>query len=271
MILRRPFLVTIHAEIDVFIKEISLGIGDDRVTFNMDKKIHNFTTPIGKIYMINLIHNDESPSRSNAPSDKSSRMNEEGFLKLWYCYLDGDRESIKGSGLSFPEFLLVKYGEAHKKELFWDNRPKDYPFKDWLLIKVGLIDGNNTYWWHDHGLEENERQEAGLKMEDYTPPKVHVETFEIKRYSFDIGQSFICINKGKEDTLLIGRENESRFREMIRKEVKIQKKTFSQQGIGIQGLLDSLSCVIPGDTRLLNRSFVRIHLLQLSFKVESNA
>ncbi|GJS56273.1 putative reverse transcriptase domain-containing protein [Tanacetum coccineum] len=168
MILGRPFLVTIHAEIDVFIKEISLGIGDDRVTFDMDKKIHNFMTPIGKIYMINSIHNDESPSRGNALSDKSSRMNEEGFLKLWYCYLDGDRESIKGNGLSFPEFLLVKYGEAHKKELFWDNR-------------------------------------------------------------------------------------------------------FSQQGIGIQGLLDSLSCVIPGDTRLLNRSFVRIHLLQLSFKVESNA
>ncbi|GJZ47647.1 phospholipase-like protein [Tanacetum coccineum] len=234
MILGRPFLATIHAEIDVFNKEISLGIRDDKVTFDMDKKIHNFTTPIGKIYMINSIHNNESPSLSNAPSDKSSRfekfnnlhnesnyiqersskkmrilkadtnlpsthfykpvkkicngilkvwptcdptmktcnggieiygMNEEGVLKLWYCYLDGHRESIKGSGLSFPEFLLVKYGEAQEKELIWENRyaelcnensildtptsrftlvqedykprPKDYPFKDWLLTKVG--------------------------------------------------------------------------------------------------------------------------------------
>ncbi|GKD71808.1 reverse transcriptase domain-containing protein [Tanacetum coccineum] len=181
MILGRPFLATIHAEIDIFNKEISLGIWDDKVTFDMDKKIHNFTTLIGKIYMINSIHNDESPSLSNAQSDKSSRfeksnnlqnesnyiqeqsskktrifkadthlpsmhfykpvkkicngilkvwptcdptmktcnggieiygMNEEGVLKLLYCYLDGHRESIKGSGLSFPEFLLVKYGEA---------------------------------------------------------------------------------------------------------------------------------------------------------------
>ncbi|GKE99272.1 reverse transcriptase domain-containing protein, partial [Tanacetum coccineum] len=68
MILGRPFLATIHAEIDVFNKEISLGIRDDMVTFDMDKKIHNFMTPVGKIYMINSIHNDESPSCSNAPS-----------------------------------------------------------------------------------------------------------------------------------------------------------------------------------------------------------
>ncbi|GJY67159.1 hypothetical protein Tco_0469397 [Tanacetum coccineum] len=51
--------------------EISLGIGDDMVTFDMDRKAHNFTTPVGKIYMI---HHVESPSRGNAPSDKSSRF-----------------------------------------------------------------------------------------------------------------------------------------------------------------------------------------------------
>ncbi|GJR43421.1 reverse transcriptase domain-containing protein [Tanacetum coccineum] len=74
MILGRPFLATIHAEIDVFNKEISLGFGSDRVTFDMDKKIHNFTTPVGKIYMMNSIHNEESPSLSSTPSDKSSRF-----------------------------------------------------------------------------------------------------------------------------------------------------------------------------------------------------
>ncbi|GJY09170.1 reverse transcriptase domain-containing protein [Tanacetum coccineum] len=43
MILGRPFLATIHAKIDVFNKEISLGIGDERITFDMNKKNHNFT------------------------------------------------------------------------------------------------------------------------------------------------------------------------------------------------------------------------------------
>ncbi|GJZ78957.1 reverse transcriptase domain-containing protein [Tanacetum coccineum] len=63
MILRRPFLATIHAKIDVFNKEISLGIGGDRANYNMNKKIHNFT-PIREIYMIN----------SNNESDASSRI-----------------------------------------------------------------------------------------------------------------------------------------------------------------------------------------------------
>ncbi|GKE24956.1 hypothetical protein Tco_1436468 [Tanacetum coccineum] len=74
MILGRPFLATIHAEIDVFNKEISLGIRDNKVTFEMDKKIHNFMNPVGKIYMINSMYNNESPSHSNAPSDKSARF-----------------------------------------------------------------------------------------------------------------------------------------------------------------------------------------------------
>nr|GFD06982.1 hypothetical protein [Tanacetum cinerariifolium] len=49
MILERLFLATIYSEIDVFDREISLGIGGDRLTFDMDKKIHNFTTPIALV------------------------------------------------------------------------------------------------------------------------------------------------------------------------------------------------------------------------------
>ncbi|GKB68544.1 reverse transcriptase domain-containing protein [Tanacetum coccineum] len=84
MILGRPFLATIHAEIDVFNKEISLGTGGHRVTFDMNKKIHNFTTPVGKIYMINSIHNEESSSLSNTPSDKSSRFKKSDNLQNNY-------------------------------------------------------------------------------------------------------------------------------------------------------------------------------------------
>ncbi|GKE16386.1 hypothetical protein Tco_1423963 [Tanacetum coccineum] len=62
------------AEIDVFNKEISSGIMNDRVTFDMDNKIHNFTTPLGKVYMVNTIHKDESSTSSNEPSDKSSQF-----------------------------------------------------------------------------------------------------------------------------------------------------------------------------------------------------
>nr|GEX83717.1 hypothetical protein [Tanacetum cinerariifolium] len=61
MTLGRPFLATIHAEIDVFNKEFSLGIGNDR-------------------------------------------------------------EKLKRGGLSFHEFLLVRYGEAQCNDLIWDSR-----------------------------------------------------------------------------------------------------------------------------------------------------
>ncbi|GJZ42715.1 uncharacterized mitochondrial protein-like protein, partial [Tanacetum coccineum] len=34
------------------------------------------------------------------------------------------------------------------------------------------VQGDNTYWWHDHGLKEDERQEIGVDIEEYDPPKV---------------------------------------------------------------------------------------------------
>ncbi|GKD05510.1 hypothetical protein Tco_1180484 [Tanacetum coccineum] len=245
-------------------------------------------------------------------------VNEQGTLKYWHCHLDAERKSMKGGGLSFTYFLLVRYEINQGDGLVWDNRyaewcsenyipgtstlisiltqednkprPRDYSFKEWVLIKVGhnnisesvkkallklwLIDcfkgelgpandpraksfddykrmfdleidqltdeyelgigkkghmlediweyceqvlGDNTYWWHDHGLEENERQESGLDIEEYDPPEVHVETFEVKRYSFDSGHGFICVTKEIGDTLPLGRESRSRFKEMIRR------------------------------------------------------
>ncbi|GJS79526.1 reverse transcriptase domain-containing protein [Tanacetum coccineum] len=42
-------------------------------------------------------------------------------LKKWYCYYDDDRKKINGAGLSFPEFLLVKYEENQEKGLIWDE------------------------------------------------------------------------------------------------------------------------------------------------------
>ncbi|GJT88001.1 reverse transcriptase domain-containing protein [Tanacetum coccineum] len=179
MILGRSFLATIHAEIDVFNKEISLGIGGDRVTYNMNKKIHNFTTPIGEIYMINSKNESDASSRIEKTDDPHNEnnyfveeqkrvykkpkklnfdinlpnahfckpvkqilkgelkfwstcdpnikkcngghevcgMDEDGVLRKWYCYDENDRKGVNGAGLSFPEFLLVKYGETQEKGL----------------------------------------------------------------------------------------------------------------------------------------------------------
>ncbi|GJV72762.1 ribonuclease H-like domain-containing protein [Tanacetum coccineum] len=54
---------------------------------------------------------------------------------------------------------------------------------------------NNNYGRHNHGFEVEEREEMG-------------------------GQSFVCVSKDLDNVLLLGRKNESKFKEMIRKECK---------------------------------------------------
>nr|GEV05020.1 hypothetical protein [Tanacetum cinerariifolium] len=46
MILGKSFLVTIHVEINIRNKELSLGVWEDGITFDMDKKIYDFTTSV---------------------------------------------------------------------------------------------------------------------------------------------------------------------------------------------------------------------------------
>ncbi|GJT41845.1 hypothetical protein Tco_0941710 [Tanacetum coccineum] len=65
--LGKPFLATIHAEINVFDKEISLGTNNDRVSYDMEKRDHNFTIPTEKIFMIksDLDNRPLTPASSN--------------------------------------------------------------------------------------------------------------------------------------------------------------------------------------------------------------
>ncbi|GJS26776.1 hypothetical protein Tco_0487396 [Tanacetum coccineum] len=51
-ILGRPFLATIHAKIDVFAGKISLGINEDRISFDTMRKDHNYTNPSEKNFMV---------------------------------------------------------------------------------------------------------------------------------------------------------------------------------------------------------------------------
>ncbi|GJT98558.1 phospholipase-like protein [Tanacetum coccineum] len=59
MILGRPFLATIHAHIDIFNREISLRIGEDRVLFDMDGGVYHSKIPVEKVYMVNFVQEEE--------------------------------------------------------------------------------------------------------------------------------------------------------------------------------------------------------------------
>ncbi|GJV69554.1 reverse transcriptase domain-containing protein [Tanacetum coccineum] len=60
MILGRPFLATIHARRNVFRGEILLGIGEDRIMFDINGNVHHPTMPVEKVYMANSIQEEES-------------------------------------------------------------------------------------------------------------------------------------------------------------------------------------------------------------------
>ncbi|GKD43575.1 MAK10-like protein [Tanacetum coccineum] len=60
MILGRPFLATIHAQINVIRGEISIGIGEDKIMFDINRNIHHHTIHVEKVYMANYIQEEES-------------------------------------------------------------------------------------------------------------------------------------------------------------------------------------------------------------------
>ncbi|GJT32806.1 hypothetical protein Tco_0923225 [Tanacetum coccineum] len=57
------------------------------------------------------------------------------------------------------------------------------------------VNGDGTYWWHDHRFKEEEHDEMGIEIEKYKPPEVQVETFKVKKYSFKSEQKFVCVTK----------------------------------------------------------------------------
>nr|GEY44134.1 RNA-directed DNA polymerase, eukaryota, reverse transcriptase zinc-binding domain protein [Tanacetum cinerariifolium] len=110
--------------------------------------------------------------------------------------------SLRRGALQPPSLTLLHYNEIDQlaDEYKLGIGKKGHMLNDiWENYKK--VQGDNTYWWHDYGLEKIEILKSGLNMKEYAPPKVHVETFEVKRHSFDTGQSFICVNKEKGDTL----------------------------------------------------------------------
>nr|GEW35322.1 hypothetical protein [Tanacetum cinerariifolium] len=136
------------------------------------------------------------PRRCATQGEDIYGIDEKGKLKEFYCFHDDKRVGMTGEGKK--GYILVE---------IWENCKE--------------VQGNDTYWWYDHWLEKKEKQEIGKEV--YDPPKVHLETFVVTKYSFDSSNSFICVTKKAKDTLLLGSKNRSRFREMIRKELVIDK------------------------------------------------
>ncbi|GJT68732.1 phospholipase-like protein [Tanacetum coccineum] len=187
-ILGRPFLATVYAHINVFEKEISVGIGDERVTFNINRNDPNFA-PTKGIFMLNSINTDEPITKRLKISDDTTTtyfckpiiqecdkdfkawpsyspfrnkcdgeyeiygINELGKTKYWLFLNNNERMEMKGGGVSFLNFLMIRYGSCQVKDFVWSERysewcnenshekpgPRDYTFKEWVKLKKGHL------------------------------------------------------------------------------------------------------------------------------------
>ncbi|GJT95560.1 reverse transcriptase domain-containing protein [Tanacetum coccineum] len=305
VILGRPFLATVHAQISVFEKEISVGIGDERVTFNINRNDPNFA-PTEGIFMLNSINADEPITKRLKISDDTATTH---FCKPIIQECDKDFKAWPScspfmnkcdGGMKFTRSIsLVEDSVWSKRYSEWCNenshdkkpRPRDYTFKEWVKLKKGHLDISksvrkdlfrswvidqftealdpdknplercldeynwvfhkeieqladeyeikirekgqvleeiwtkckrarckNKDWWYDYWYEDEEKTKLG--NEDYDPPMVHTETFEVTKYKFNNGCSFICVNGENSETLSLGRKNGSRFRKMIMEEME---------------------------------------------------
>ncbi|GJT30118.1 RNA-directed DNA polymerase, eukaryota, reverse transcriptase zinc-binding domain protein [Tanacetum coccineum] len=242
-ILGKPFLATIHAQIDVFNREISFGIGEDRVKFDVNGNAHHSNVTLEKVYMaaekesfnpleieddlflyesptcLRFEQNTRTHTNSNIETiDSPSNMQETNKrcadlqpdnkrdTSRWHVckhvrvfYDDGSGEDCGIWPICNPDLSFCSgYGAVYGKG------KKGYVIDD-VWEKCEQNHGGTTYAWHDEGHEEEELWKCGIEKAEYVPPIVNVETFEVKRYSFMGGGSFIYITKQFDDALPLGR------------------------------------------------------------------
>ncbi|GJT83339.1 putative reverse transcriptase domain-containing protein [Tanacetum coccineum] len=187
---RRPFLAIVHAQISVFEKEISVGIGDERVKL---KKGHLDISKSVKKDLFRLWVVDQFTEALDPDKDHLERCLDE---YNWVFH-----KEIK----QLADEYEIKIGEKGQVlEEIW-TKCKRAQFK-------------NKDWWYDYWYEDEEKTKLG--DENYNPPMVHTETFEVTKYKFDNGCNFICVNGENNETLSLGRKNGSRFRKMIMEEIE---------------------------------------------------
>ncbi|GJY56747.1 hypothetical protein Tco_0455862 [Tanacetum coccineum] len=157
VILRRPFFATVYAQISVFEKEISVGIGEERVTFNINRNDLNFA-PTEGIFMLNSINTDEPITKRLKISDDTAtthfckpiiqlydkdfkawascspfrnkcdggheiyRINELGETKYWFFPNNNERKEMKRGGVSFLKILIIRYGSCQVEDSVWSKR-----------------------------------------------------------------------------------------------------------------------------------------------------
>ncbi|GJZ18716.1 phospholipase-like protein [Tanacetum coccineum] len=143
MILGRPFLATTHAQIDVFKREISLGIGEDRIFFDMDGNVCHSNIHVEKVYMTNSIQ-DEEPFNLLRIGDDLFSYESLACLQFEQCTRFCDDESIgtvdSSDNIQEPQVEHKKVDVAHVQSVGGNHMV----FSDFLKVRYGNKDIDDT-------------------------------------------------------------------------------------------------------------------------------
>nr|GEY80932.1 MAK10-like protein [Tanacetum cinerariifolium] len=195
MILGRPFLAPIYAQINVFHGEISLGIGEDRIMFDINENIHHLIVPVEKVLSNGTFKfwptYDPSLKECNG-GDRIYRLDERGVLKQWYCYRNNERKDVKGKEIN-PCRTLGAYSKPSYEG--YQNTTK-------------IPDGNNVLPLRSDTIRlmQNGCSFHGLRSED---PNQHLKDFLKLVDSLDLND-----DKNKSESLS---EAWTRFKDLLQK------------------------------------------------------
>ncbi|GJZ89075.1 hypothetical protein Tco_0660857 [Tanacetum coccineum] len=92
------------------------------------------------------------------------------------------------------------YREARAESRNTRIRKKGYVLDD-VWEKCEQYYNKTNEAWHNEGYEEDEMWRSGDEKTNYDPPYVNIKTFEVKKYSFKGGHSFVCITDREDDAL----------------------------------------------------------------------
>ncbi|GJR85408.1 RNA-directed DNA polymerase, eukaryota, reverse transcriptase zinc-binding domain protein [Tanacetum coccineum] len=136
MILGKPFLATIHAQIDVFNREISFGIGDDRAKFDVNGNSHHSNITLEKVYME---IKKESFNPLEIEDDNKRDTSRWHACKLGRVFYDnGSGEDCRiwptcNPDLSFCSGYEAVYGKVKIGHTNIANSDREKIFNEWVL------------------------------------------------------------------------------------------------------------------------------------------
>ncbi|GJY74356.1 hypothetical protein Tco_0478787 [Tanacetum coccineum] len=263
IILGRPFLESTRAKIDVFYEESSFEIGridlfsyESPACLEFEQRTRSYGTPNTQDEIAEPI--SFSPDRRglvkrwhvckpvhvtyNDGNGKDCRMWPTCDPDSKFCF-----DIMKSLGLQNIDDTTrerrighTNLHESNREFIFTNGIPDSYDVEEeyareirkkgyvlddvWEKCQQSYKKTNEA--WHDEAYEEDEMWRIRDEKTNYDPPYVNVKTFEVKRYSFKGGRSFICITDREDEALPLGRMNRARFKAMIRKELEGNKYVY---------------------------------------------